>query len=144
VQPTSKSAGTPRRSRRQTVDSCAERFPLRALGLSLEFGRTTIPNDPRFEQFGNEILEVAAAKQMARNAGGRSGGAVRFLVADEKTRGAIDRPALEKIQYHPGSGLPPVADAAVFWHRCLGVKRAIADVVETRSDPGQLDGQLRM
>src|SRR5271156_2763952 len=90
------------------------------------------------------MREVAAAKQMARNAGRHSCVAVRFLVADKKTRGAIDRPALEKIQYHPGSGLPPIADAAVLRHRCSGVKRTVANVVEMRSDLCQLDRQLRM
>jgi hypothetical protein len=90
------------------------------------------------------MREVAAAKPMARNPGRRGGGAIRFLVADEKTRGAIDRPAPEKIQYHPGSGLPPVADAAVFCYRCFRVKRTVADVVEVRSNLGELDQQLRM
>jgi len=90
------------------------------------------------------MREVTAAKQVARNPGRRSGGAIRFFVADEKTRGAIDWPALEKIQYHPGSGLPPVADAAVLCHHCLGVKRTVADVVEMRTDHCQLDRQLRM
>ncbi len=90
------------------------------------------------------MREIAAAKQMARNSGRRSGGAIRFFVADKKTRGAIDRPAPEKIQYHPGSGLPPVADSAVLCYRCLGVKRTVPDVVEVRSDLCQLDCQLRM
>ena len=112
--------------------------------LSREFGRAALPTHPRPEQFRNEMRKVAGAKQMARNAGHPSGVAVQFLVADKKTRGAIDRPALEKIQYHPGSGLPPVADAAVLRHRCSGVKRTVADVVEMRSDLRQLDRQLRM
>jgi hypothetical protein len=90
------------------------------------------------------MREVTGAKQMARNAGRRSGVAVRFLVADKKIRGAIDRPALEKIQYHPGSGFPPIADAAVLRHRCSGVKWTVANVVEMRSDLCQLDRQLRM
>src|SRR5580693_10211384 len=90
------------------------------------------------------MCEVPAAKQMARNPSRCSGGAIGFLVADEKTRGAIDRPALEKIHYHPGSGFPPLADAAVLCYRCLGVKRTIAYVVEMRSDLRQLDRQLRM
>ena len=99
---------------------------------------------PRHEEFGNEIREVAATKQMGRNPRRRSGGAIRFLVADKETRGAIDRPALEKIQYHPGSGLPPVAETAVLCYHCSGVKRTVADVVEMRSDFCQLDRQLRM
>ena len=90
------------------------------------------------------MREIAAAKQMARNPGRSRRGAIRFFVADEKTRGAIDRPALEKIQYHTGSGFPPVADAAVLCYRCLGVKRTVADVVEVSSDLCQLDCQLRM
>ena len=80
------------------------------------------------------MREVAAAKHKARNPRRRGGGAIRFLVADEETRGAIDWPAFEKIQYHPGSGLPPVAEPAVPCYRCLGVKRTVADVVEVRSD----------
>jgi hypothetical protein len=32
-------------------------------------GHVRTLNDPRPEQFGNEMREVAAAKQMARNAG---------------------------------------------------------------------------
>ncbi len=90
------------------------------------------------------MREVTATKQMARNPRRRSGSAIRFLVSDEETRGPIDWPALEKIEYHSGSGLPPVAETAVLCYRCLGVKRTVADVVEMRSDFCQLDRQLRM
>jgi hypothetical protein len=43
--------------------------------------------------------------RMIRNAGRSGGGPIRLLVADKEARNPIDRPAIEKIQYHSGGWL---------------------------------------
>ena len=75
------------------------------------------------------------------SSGGR---AISFTIANQKARSGIDRPAPEKVQNHPRRGLTPVAGAAVFGKHGIGVKRAVANIVEMSSYECEVDRELRM
>ena len=81
---------------------------------------------------------------MALDPGVAGGGAVRFSVANQKTRFGVDGPATEEIQNHPRRGFAPVAGATILGKYAIGVKRAIADVVEMGSRQCELRRELRM
>src|SRR5208337_2758781 len=88
--------------------------------------------------------EVSAGKQMAFDAGRSGRGAIGLLIADQKARREIDRPAPQKIQYHSRRRLAPVADAPIFQTNRFRVERAVAYIVEMGSGCGKLGRKLRV
>jgi len=81
---------------------------------------------------------------MTRDPGIAGGNAIRFSVTDQKTRFGVDGPALEEIQNHPRCGFAPVTGATILGKYGIGVKRAIANVVEMGSRQCELRRELRM
>ena len=77
-------------------------------------------------QLRSETKQVPAGKQVARNPSCGARYAIRWFVADQETSAVIDRPAPEKIDYHPRSRLAPVANSAVLGNRPRWVEGAIA------------------
>ena len=65
-------------------------------------------------------------------------------ITDQKARATVNRPALEKISYHPRGGLTPVAVKAIVRNHSLRVKRAVPDVVEMRAGRRELGSDLRV
>ena len=79
---------------------------------------------------------------MPGDAGRSRGGKIAVAVADEKAAFPVHRPTAQQIDEHPRRRLAPVARPAESRVRRLGVKRAIADVVDMGARARQFRGKV--